>query len=276
MAVKRSPLKLPTTTVVAPQQRSRNLTMLQPGFYQQLAQPSQQRTQRPAVIESIRQHERPTPSVGQQEVPSTQEHFSSQLERIRQQGPAPELQPGARVKSPDASLVQPDQFRAFYDELSSIGRIGQQTVATERAKQQFQQMQRLQEVLSRGVQPYQSPRLQGGYDQQSIGRSAQLSMLGDVKPYVRKAAQEISGKFGYSNIGGHATSGHIPGSDHYTGKALDVMGGNQSLANWAIRNAGRLGVKYIIHNRRYWDPSQGWVRYTGSNPHTGHVHISFH
>jgi hypothetical protein len=34
-------------------------------------------------------------------------------------------------------------------------------------------------------------------------------------------------------------------------------------------------VKYIIFNRQIWNPSQGTRPYSGSNPHTTHVHVSF-
>ena len=42
--------------------------------------------------------------------------------------------------------------------------------------------------------------------------------------------------------------------------------------------ARRLGVMYIIHNRRIWGSYQaeeGWRAYVGTNPHTDHVHFSF-
>jgi hypothetical protein len=42
--------------------------------------------------------------------------------------------------------------------------------------------------------------------------------------------------------------------------------------------ARRLGVMYIIFNRRIWGSYQadeGWRRYVGANPHTDHVHFSF-
>jgi hypothetical protein len=42
--------------------------------------------------------------------------------------------------------------------------------------------------------------------------------------------------------------------------------------------ARRLGVMYIIHNRRIWGSyraDEGWRRYVGANPHTDHVHFSF-
>jgi hypothetical protein len=41
--------------------------------------------------------------------------------------------------------------------------------------------------------------------------------------------------------------------------------------------ARRLGIQYMIWNHRIWgsySASSGWRRYTGSNPHTDHVHFS--
>jgi hypothetical protein len=37
----------------------------------------------------------------------------------------------------------------------------------------------------------------------------------------------------------------------------------------------RLGIMYIIWNRRIWLPYNGWQAYHGSSPHTDHVHFSF-
>jgi peptidoglycan hydrolase-like protein with peptidoglycan-binding domain len=42
--------------------------------------------------------------------------------------------------------------------------------------------------------------------------------------------------------------------------------------------ARRLGVMYVIYNRRMWrtyDPARGWTAYSGSSPHTDHIHLSF-
>ncbi|WP_380163732.1 hypothetical protein [Jannaschia sp. R86511] len=40
-------------------------------------------------------------------------------------------------------------------------------------------------------------------------------------------------------------------------------------------NARRLGVQYVIWNKRMWSSWDGrWKKYEGANPHTDHVHIS--
>jgi len=100
-----------------------------------------------------------------------------------------------------------------------------------------------------------------------------------VRPHVRAAAAEIASTFGITNIGGFATTGHIPDSDHYKGLAIDVMTTlkNQQIANWAVQNAARLSITYVITLRHIWDSrnNRGWEPYNGTSPHTDHVHISF-
>ncbi|MEH0969529.1 hypothetical protein V6U77_00105 [Micromonospora sp. CPCC 205546] len=53
-----------------------------------------------------------------------------------------------------------------------------------------------------------------------------------------------------------------------------------SLAAWHVRNAGRLGVLYVIWYRQIWHPGTGWRAYGGSGSpaadHTNHVHLSMY
>lgn len=77
-------------------------------------------------------------------------------------------------------------------------------------------------------------------------------------------------------LGGYARSGHVKGSDHYTGHAFDVSGSKaqmQAMANSLARNFNAWGIKQIIHNRLQ-NRGSGWYPYKGPNPHTGHVHVS--
>lgn len=104
--------------------------------------------------------------------------------------------------------------------------------------------------------------------------------LGAVQPHVKTAAEEIAARFGVYRIGGFATSGHVANSDHYKGLALDVMTVEKApmVAEWTIANAKRLSVTYVIWNRRIYDfrkANPQWKKYSGSSPHTDHVHISF-
>lgn len=79
-------------------------------------------------------------------------------------------------------------------------------------------------------------------------------------------------------------------SEHYDGRAVDWMldarnASDLRVANaatsWLSANQGamarRLGVQYIIWNKKMWRayaPERGWTAYTGASPHTDHVHIS--
>jgi hypothetical protein len=80
-------------------------------------------------------------------------------------------------------------------------------------------------------------------------------------------------------------------SEHYENRALDWMLNvnnptQKAIANsvtaWLSANNGamarRLGINYMIWNRRIWGvyaPSRGWAAYTGAVPHTDHIHFSF-
>jgi len=84
--------------------------------------------------------------------------------------------------------------------------------------------------------------------------------------------------------------------EHGEGRALDWMIDSTKPANMGLANAltrwlvapdsqgrpgamaRRFGINYIIFNRQQWKawaPENGWVVYTGSSPHTDHIHFSF-
>jgi hypothetical protein len=63
--------------------------------------------------------------------------------------------------------------------------------------------------------------------------------------------------------------------------AIDVLGDKGlNLANFAAQLVAaprHPALKYVIWNRRIWSVSraaEGWRTYSGSNPHTTHVHVS--
>ncbi len=84
--------------------------------------------------------------------------------------------------------------------------------------------------------------------------------------------------------------------EHGEGRALDWMLNANKSSDLAMGNAitrwlaapdsqgrqgamaRRFGINYIIWNRQQWKawaPERGWTAYTGSSPHTDHIHISF-
>jgi len=80
-------------------------------------------------------------------------------------------------------------------------------------------------------------------------------------------------------------------SEHYEGRALDWMLSAKdpqqkavadSVVVWLSADNGavarRFGISYIIWNTKMWReyaPERGWAAYTGSVPHTDHIHFSF-
>ena len=111
---------------------------------------------------------------------------------------------------------------------------------------------------------------------------------------VRLEMREV---FGKQVLGGFdpdgVSSGHVEGSTHYEGRAIDVFfrpvsDANQRLgwqqALWAVAHAERLAVATVIFDREIWSASrspQGWrtYRYPGGdtdNPvllHEDHMHV---
>ncbi|MDQ4085242.1 MAG: peptidoglycan-binding protein [Actinomycetota bacterium] len=79
-------------------------------------------------------------------------------------------------------------------------------------------------------------------------------------------------------------------SEHKEGRAWDWMldAGNRAhraaagdFLAWLTRNGGlqarRLGVMYVIYNRKIWSAysaDEGWRAYSGYSPHTDHIHLS--
>jgi hypothetical protein len=116
-----------------------------------------------------------------------------------------------------------------------------------------------------------------------------------LTPRTRYLRDLIKTGFGETHLGGWCpggcTSGHIQGSDHYSGHAIDIMihphtdpqriNDGTRLADWLVANAAQLAVKYVIWRARIWTPIEGWHSYThpsgSSSPtlaHMDHVHAS--
>ena len=109
---------------------------------------------------------------------------------------------------------------------------------------------------------------------------------------------ELSLTFDGLEIGGYQAggveSGHIDGSAHYDGRALDIFFRSHTdpevkrsgwvVAHWLAANADRLGVATVIYDARIWTArrsAEGWRPYTHSsgdtaNPtlqHLDHIHV---
>lgn len=151
-------------------------------------------------------------------------------------------------------------------------------------------------VLSHvGVPPFRETR---GYVRNILGSVASFTLsqqqgADGLTPAAAAVRQLVISTFGVRDIGGFATEGHVPGSDHYTGRAIDVMltpiGPTNTALGWRIAtylqsNAARLGITYLIWQARIWSVSragEGWRPYQhpggGASPtlmHMDHVHVS--
>ena len=107
----------------------------------------------------------------------------------------------------------------------------------------------------------------------------------------------MQGAFGPLSTGGYSpqgvTDGHIEGSAHYSGRAIDVFfrpvtAANRregwSTAHWLVANADELDIATVIFDGKIWTSRrsvQGWRAYSPpngdkSNPvlmHRDHVHV---
>lgn len=69
-------------------------------------------------------------------------------------------------------------------------------------------------------------------------------------------------------------SDHNP--DRKTGvvRALDLTVTKAQSTRVLEATVGDPRVAYVIYDRRIWTPGKGWQPYSGSNPHSNHVHVS--
>ncbi|HEX3828634.1 MAG TPA: hypothetical protein VHV82_15320 [Sporichthyaceae bacterium] len=124
----------------------------------------------------------------------------------------------------------------------------------------------------------------------------QVSCDPNPKPGVAAFEQMMLATFRRGSSGGITRACDAPGvaggrSEHKEGRAWDWMldpnsyedlyAGNRAvdwlLADGAV-NARRLGLMYLIWNRRIWsahDAQVGWRGYDYGDPHTSHIHFSF-
>jgi hypothetical protein len=127
-----------------------------------------------------------------------------------------------------------------------------------------------------------------GYQNQMLGYQRQMAMgaqgsggggggSGKETPNTAQWLNYAQQRWGVT-VGGWRAHGSVPNSDHPKGRAIDIMSSGSlgtSIANDFVSQAGSRGVSYVIWNGQIWTPGRGWHRYTGPNPHTDHVHVSF-
>jgi hypothetical protein len=124
----------------------------------------------------------------------------------------------------------------------------------------------------------------------------QVSCDPNPKPGVVAFEQLMLATFQHGWSGGIVRNCSAPGvaggrSEHKEGRAWDWMlnpnsyedqTAGQQAVDWLMGddavNARRLGVMYLIWNRRIWsahDNKLGWRPYNYGDPHVSHIHVSF-
>lgn len=130
------------------------------------------------------------------------------------------------------------------------------------------------------------------------GVAAQAEGDDGLTDRARAVRDRLAGTFDGLDIGGFQPggidSGHVEGSAHYDGRALDVMfepyddpdvnRRGWAVAQWAVANAQELHIATIIYDDRIWSArrsDEGWREYTHPSGdttdvtlrHLDHVHI---
>ncbi len=144
-------------------------------------------------------------------------------------------------------------------------------------------------VSALAAAPVAAVRLPAGLDAQP-GYQAQVSCDPVSRAGTTALGQLLVRTYGVGTVGYQRYCSGGGTSEHYDGRALDWMvnaaipaqrAAGDAFAAWISAgngaNARRLGVQYVIWNARMWRayaPQRGWTAYSGSNPHTDHVHVS--
>lgn len=196
MAILR-PMLMPTVGVpqaVVASRRPRNMS--QKEFYSSQQRPGQQ-LQQPQQQNYTPQTQQ-TQDTGQQfeQEPITGDYLQEQLARYNERTPPPSLDPGARVQSANAELVQPSNFQVFYEQMNAITQSSQEQVGAETARSIFRRSQEAQTTLSESGLPI-------GYKNKSLKKGgniggAQGGAIPSNPATNFKFAQQIAPQFGWS------------------------------------------------------------------------------
>jgi hypothetical protein len=109
---------------------------------------------------------------------------------------------------------------------------------------------------------------------------------GGLTPRAATVRARVDAAFGRQRVGGFApggvSSGHVSGSAHYDGRALDVFfrpvtpdgrARGWALASWAVAHARELGIATVIYDDRIWTlrrSAEGWRAYRHPSGNTTH------
>ena len=131
-------------------------------------------------------------------------------------------------------------------------------------------------------------------------RLSEIRLEAGLTKRAERVRADMAARFGDLPLGGFAPggvhSGHMPGSAHYEGRAIDTFfrpitrtnkNRGWALAQYLVANADRLNIDTVIFDGRIWTARrglQGWRTYTVMHAgksaskvkileHRDHVHV---
>jgi hypothetical protein len=138
-----------------------------------------------------------------EQAPITGDYIQAQLTRMNQRSAPPTLEPGTRVKSAEAELVQPSNFQGYYEQMQAIRNKGQQLLGAEVARAAYKRAQEagsLTNLIGSGGLPigYKNTGSTGKKKSLSKGGNSYGNAIPSNPAANFKFAQEIGPKFGWS------------------------------------------------------------------------------
>ena len=175
--------------IVAPPQKRRN-AMNQPAFYKQPGLQQDPQAQRQSYESQVEPE-----NLGFDQDPVSGDYISAQLKSYGQRAAVPSLEPGARVRAPKDSLVDPANFESFYQQLGITEQLGETMLSAAQARKEFARQKSLMDVLNQQVQSPGSVGLKGGNagGGQSFGNGIPSNPQANFR-----FAQEIGPRYGWT------------------------------------------------------------------------------
>lgn len=267
------PMIIPTAGVPAPvvaSRRPRNMT--QRDFYQ-FSQSNPQMQQQQTPQDSFQTPQQTNTNRETQEFEPTSitgNYLQEQLQRFSDRTAPPQLEPGARVKSASAELVQPSNFQTYYEQMQSIDQQSQEMLGAETARSAFRRMQAMQVPGSGG--------LPVGYKNTGSGKSISKGGGGSTplsgnRKQAQQVMQNMAAQWGWSGGEWDALyklmmkeSGFNPNAANPTSSARGLFQKMTSI-HGPLENTleGQIlwGFNYI--KRRYGSPSRALQFHLGHN-----------
>jgi hypothetical protein len=261
---------------IAPSRRQ--LTMAQPGFYNQQLQQATQPTggstrqsltsQNPQQQSPVDQTYFNTPQQQSfEQDPMSGDYIQQQLANYAQRSAPPELQPGDRVKSPNMELVQPSNFQAYYEQLATIDQAGQEMLGAAQGRSAYQRLQSLNAINSQQVQPFKGASLGNATGSIPSNPKANFTYAQQIAPNFGWGAADLAAWYtlGMKESGWNNNAQNPTSTAYGIGQFLDStwkgVGGSktadpatqvQYMAQYIKNRYGSPSAALAFHNAHNW------------------------